>query len=371
MKGVKEPVRLRQKKLSGGNTSLYLDIYHNGRREYEFLKLYLIPERTKADKEQNRQTMQIANSIKAKRIIDIQSGSFDLRSPVSNQVLFFDFFEQAIMQYSEQSRPGRVACLRCLQRYENNKQLKLSQITSTWVRGFREWLDRDAITFFGKPLSQNSKVGYFTQLKIVLNSAYKQQLIAVNPLRDIPGSRKAESTRMYLTFEELQRLTNVECEYPDVKRAFLFSCLTGLRCIDVKALTWGDVQQQGDFTRIIFRQQKTKAQEYLDISSQAATFMGERGQPSELIFKLNTARSTMNCAIERWVRSAGINKKITFHSARHTFAVMMLDLGVDLYTVSKLLGHCNIATTQIYAKVLDKNKQMAVQKIPDLFSTKE
>lgn len=64
---------------------------------------------------------------------------------------------------------------------------------------------------------------------------------------------------------------------------------------------------------------------------------------------------------------AGIHKDITFHCGRHTFAVMMLDLGTDIYTVSKLLGHRELSTTQIYAKVLDKNKQAAVAKIPDIF----
>ena len=65
---------------------------------------------------------------------------------------------------------------------------------------------------------------------------------------------------------------------------------------------------------------------------------------------------------------AGIKKHITFHSGRHTFAVMMLDLGTDIYTVSKLLGHREIGTTQIYAKVLDKNKQAAVAKIPSILN---
>lgn len=80
MAGVKEPIRLREKKLKNGNTSLYLDIYRNGRREYEFLKLYLTPEKNREDKEKNRQTLQLANSIKAQRTVEMQNGVFGFKS---------------------------------------------------------------------------------------------------------------------------------------------------------------------------------------------------------------------------------------------------------------------------------------------------
>ena len=126
------------------------------------------------------------------------------------------------------------------------------------------------------------------------------------------------------------------------------------------------MQQQGEFTRIIFKQKKTSGQEYLDITPQAAELMGERGLPDEQIFTDIHSPSCTNEAIKRWVLRAGIDKEITFHCGRHTFAVMMLDLGTDIYTVSKLLGHRELSTTQIYAKVLDKNKQAAVARIPDI-----
>lgn len=172
---------------------------------------------------------------------------------------------------------------------------------------------------------------------------------------------------MYLTIDEVKKLAQTECEYPNIKRAFLFSCLTGLRRSDVLRLKWGDIHKQDDYTRIIFTQKKTGGLEYLDISAQAAELLGERGKPNECVFTDIHSPSCTNEAIKRWVLRAGINKEITFHCARHTFAVMMLDLGTDIYTVSKLLGHRELSTTQRYAKVLDKNKQKAVSKIPDIF----
>ena len=94
--------------------------------------------------------------------------------------------------------------------------------------------------------------------------------------------------------------------------------------------------------------------------------MGPRGESNEPIFKNVYTPSNTNQVIKRWISNAGICKNITFHCARHSFAVMMLDLETDIYTVSKLLGHRDLSTTQIYAKILDKNKQAAVSRIPDL-----
>lgn len=95
--------------------------------------------------------------------------------------------------------------------------------------------------------------------------------------------------------------------------------------------------------------------------------LGTRGNPDELVFPALGPIQAARISIAAWVKSAGINKHITFHCARHTFAVMMLDVGVDLYTVSKLLGHKSIESTQVYAKILDKNKKAAVDKIPQIF----
>lgn len=378
MADIKEPIKIRRKQLANGNISLYLDIYHNGRREYEFLKLYLIPEKNRADKEKNRQTLLLANSIKAKRIVDIQNGDHGFKSPFAEEVLFFDYYrnmcEKRLGTESRGNWGNWRSCLKHLEKYESNQRITLSQITPKWVQGFKDYLENEA-TAWGcdfrerikdHPLARNSKLSYFNKLKACLNQAYEDRLIAYNPMRGIENFKPEDGKRMYLTIEELRKLVDTVCEYPNIKRAFLFSCLTGLRRSDVIRLTWRDVQQQGEFTRIIFKQKKTSGQEYLDITSQAAELMGERGLPDEQIFTDIHSPSCTNEAIKRWVLRAGIDKEITFHCGRHTFAVMMLDLGTDIYTVSKLLGHRELSTTQIYAKVLDKNKQAAVARIPDI-----
>ena len=135
-------------------------------------------------------------------------------------------------------------------------------------------------------------------------------------------------------------------------------------------MRWSGVQQQGEYTRIIFKQKKTGGEEELDITPQAVQYMGDRRKPEDPVFVSFKYSAYMNVELRMWAMRAGITKDITFHSGRHTFAVLMLDLGADIYTVSKLLGHREIKTTQIYAKVMDKNKQSAVSLIPSILPEK-
>lgn len=380
----KEPIRLRERKTSTGLTSLYLDIYLKGKRSYEYLKLYLIPEKSREDKRKNTETMKLAEAIRAKRVVELQNGEFGFKSQFKEDTLFFDYYEAMCeKRFHTKDSKGNWgnwrSCLKHLEKYETNRKITFADITPEWVQGFRDYLENDACAWGNDyrdrikdhKLARNSRLSYFNKLRACLNQAYDERIIASNPMRGIDGFKPEEGTRMYLTLEEVRRLADTPCEYESVKRAFLFSCLTGLRRSDIIKMTWGEVQEQSGFTRIIFRQKKTKGQEYLDITPQAAELMGKRGKPTDPVFDNIHSPTCSNEAIKRWVLRAGIQKEITFHCGRHTFAVLMLDLGTDIYTVSKLLGHRELSTTQIYAKVLDKNKQKAVRKIPSIFTNED
>lgn len=379
MTAFKEPVRIRKKQLANGNQSLYLDIYHNGKRAYEFLKLYLTPKKNKTDKQRNQQTLQLANAIKSQRIVELQNGTHGLSIQAQTEIRFFDYYrglcEKRLHTESKGNWDNWQACLKHLQRYEPNPDITLSQITPQWIQGFRDYLEHKA-TAWGcdarkhthrPPLARNSRHSYFNKLKACLKRAYEEGLITQNPMLRVEKPKPEEVQRMYLTIDEIRTLVDTPCEHTATKNAFLFACLTGLRRSDIARLTWNDVQEQGEFTRLIFRQKKTNRQEYLDIAPQAVPLMGERQSPIKLIFSGLYTPSNTNKVLKRWMATAGIHKHISFHCARHTFAVMMLDLGTDIYTVSKLLGHRDLSTTQIYAKILDKNKQAAVSRIPEIF----
>lgn len=373
-------ITLRQRTLPSGRTTLYLDIICNGRRKVESLKLFLIPETSRADKQKNKETLKLAEAIRAKRVVEVQNKEFGFKSDFAEDTNFYDYYvaitEKRLGTESRGNWGNWRSCLKHMGKYDPNiKKRTFADITQDWVQGFRDYLEKEACAWGcdyrerikDHPLSKNSKLSYFNKLRACLNQAMEERIIQTNPIVGVERFKEAEGTRMYLTIEEVKTLAQTECEYPNIKRAFLFSCLTGLRRSDVLRLKWGDIHKQDGYTRIIFTQKKTGGLEYLDISAQASELLGERGKPNENVFTDIHSPSCTNEAIKRWVLRAGINKEITFHCARHTFAVMMLDLGTDIYTVSKLLGHRELSTTQRYAKVLDKNKQKAVSKIPDIF----
>ena len=379
---IKEPVRLRRKTLTNGNVSLYLAINTGaGRREYEFLRLYLIPEKSKADKLRNRETLALANSIKAQRIVDIQKGAHGFRSDFREQTLFFDYYQALTEKRKKKESKGNfsnwASCLRHLRKYEPRRNFTFAEITPQWVQGFKDYLENDAEAFGcdcrkrkdRRPLSQNSRQSYFNKLRACLRQAYEDGIIRQNPMRGILGFSTQEGKRQYLSLDEVKAMAATECDYPEVKRAFLFSCLTGLRRSDIEKLTWGEVTQMGGRTRLVFRQKKTGGQEYLDITPQAADLIGERGnaKQNDKVFGYILHPSATNDNLRIWALRAGIDRHISFHCGRHTFAVLMLTLGTDIYTVSKLLGHRELKTTQIYAKIVDEKKQEAVDNIPRIF----
>ena len=383
--GRKESVSVRERILSDGTSSLYLDIRHNGKRSREFLKLYLLPGKSASIREQNRKTRADAEAIRADRQIQLQKGSYEVLQQYKSNTYFFPYYKKLCEERFRTDSQGNWgnwhSCLRYLEAY-CDESTTFDEITTDWIKGFKDFLDNvekdthkrrtrnDANAFNG--LSLNSKHSYFNKLKACINSAFEEHIIAVNPLRGVKGFKQDEVEREHLSWEEVCRLDSTPCKYPVLKRAFLFSCFTGLRKSDVERLRWDEVHEFDGFTRIVWKQKKTGGQEYLDIPKQAEKYLGEKVEDSEdLVFRPMLTGSQLSVEIRRWMLSAGITKDITYHCSRHTFAVLMLNFGADIYTVSKMLGHKELQTTQIYTKVLDKKKQAAIQLFPEMNTPSE
>ncbi|MCX6257937.1 MAG: site-specific integrase [Bacteroidia bacterium] len=217
--------------------------------------------------------------------------------------------------------------------------------------------------FMEKELDNNENTVYkaFRFLKSVINRAIKEGLVRDNVFAQFP-IKTVDGLRQRLTIEEIQQLNHLLSDNilkdarVNVLRYFLFSCYTGLRYTDVKKLTYHDVQNGS----VYIRMDKTRGVISIPLTGQAKNLIG-KGISEELVFQVFTNQAT-NRYLKEIMQVAGINKPISFHSARHTFATCGLELGIPIEVVSKLLGHKHLATTQIYAKITDTLKIREMKK---------
>ena len=355
-----------RKRNQGGKTSLYLDYYHKGKRKTEYLKLYLNPNaKTKTQKELNKKTQQLAETIQAQRQIEIQNGTFGFRDNEKMKGSFITYMR--LLAEKRKDSSGNYGNWNSVVKHLEKflpYDISFGEVDRQFVLNFKEYLDKGAKSKSNVGLSQNSKYSYFNKLRAALKQVVKDGILPTNPSEGIEAFKQGESEREFLTLEELQSIVKVDCEIPQLKTAFLFSCLSGLRWSDIQKLIWSEVQHSNEMGYYIrFRQKKTKGVETQPISEQAFNLLGEKGTPDEKVFIGLKYSAWQNLKLQQWIMKADISKTITFHCARHTYATLQLTLGTDIYTVSKLLGHKELKTTQIYAKIIDAKKKEAANKI--------
>jgi len=338
-------VRLMQRKLSSGKTALYLVTTMNGRRHFESLHL-IVP----SDRDGKREVLQLAHEIKARREIEVQSAQYGVVPKFKQEQDFIAYFE-ALSKTRHNTWNSVLLHLKDFTRHE----VSFKQINQQWLNDFQDFI-------LGR-VGPNSANVYLHKIKAALNRAVRDGILATNPCNRIDIVKTKPTERTFLTFEEVQLLAATPTEHPEIKRAFLFSCFTGLRLSDVKRLTRREIA--GD--QIQFRQQKTGGFEYLPLSPTALQLIGTLPeQDDERIFKLPKSEGGLWTHLQIWVTRAGITKHVSFHVARHTFATMALSHTKDLYMVSKLLGHKDIKHTQIYARIVDDRKREAVLMLPQI-----
>ena len=357
-----EPVHIRTRKLGNGNESIFLDIVFGGKRKQEYLKLYLLAGNSREVKARNKETMKLANAVKAKRIVEIQNGKFSFENNEKKNISFLEYYDKVVEMMKKKRSENIVRSFGTVRSYVV-KANKGNDVTMKDI-------DRNYVMDFIKSISQvreSSKKTYMERLNVVLNQAVKDGFLDRNPYTMIDDDDKPKpvrSNRVFLTIEEIKKLINADCSNENVKNFFLFSCFTGLRHCDVLKLTWSDIVRlpNGDW-QIDIVQKKTNTRVTVPLSENARRWMPEEGEG--LLYRM-PCDTHARLIIGKWCRNAGIDKNISFHTARHTYATLLLYYGADLYTVSKLLGHTDIKTTEIYAKVMDESKRKAANLIPKI-----
>ena len=206
---LKEPVRIRFKQLSNGNQSIYLEHYTGdvirkenyvgGKRKYEFLKLYLIPERTREDKVKNEATLALAKAIQSKRIVEVQNDAHGFQNTNKSRVNLLDYLENIGKQSAEQGSRNYARTVlntvRALRLFRGD-YIAFRDVDKEFLSEFTDYLrqmpkaSKYGALKTGGRLSNNSVVSYYGTLRTAINRAYKEGIITVNPTKEFDFASK-------------------------------------------------------------------------------------------------------------------------------------------------------------------------------------
>ena len=386
-------VALREKVMKDGRKSLYLDFYpaikdlttgKDTRREFLGLYIYT-PIKTTAKKaiyhndkviseiweQHNINTLQVAETIKHKRQNEFDKpeiyNDFEKERMKEKEIsgrLFAPYFKSLIDKREGSNAEIWKAAFIYFQKF--SQDTTFADITEKFCEDFKDFLLNVSISEkYIQNIKNNSAAVYFAKFKAVLNQAYKEDLLKINISIKVKNIRMKETEKGRLTIDELNALIKTDCKIEDLKNAALFSALTGVRYVDIKKMTWKEIVfVEGKGWYMDYTAQKTQKKDFKNISNDAYNLLGTRKDNDVRVFgTLKKDTAYQNEFLKLWILKAGIDKNITFHCFRHTFATLQLESGTDILTLSKMLGHSDLKTTQIYAKVLDDTKRAAADKI--------
>lgn len=349
------------------------------KRDYEPLELYLYENpKTQAERQHNKEMLRQAEAARSARLVESHSNKFQLEDRVKLASSFYEYYDKLTASKESGSSSNYsiwISAGKHLRSYHVRAELTFEELDKKFLEGFRKYLLEEPLTKSKSKLAKNTASSYFNKVRAALNEAFREGIIRDNPVQRVKSVKAENTQRTYLTLDEVRAMTKAECRYDVLKRAFLFSCTTGLRWSDIQKLTWKEIEEfQDGHYRIIFKQTKLlnagNSLVYLDLPDSAVKLMGARQDKAERVFKGLKYSSYTNVALLHWAMLAGVQKHVTFHVGRHTFAVAQLNRGVDIYSLSRLLGHSELRTTEIYADILESRRVTAMRGFPDIFEDK-
>lgn len=362
-------ITLGRKSLRNGRSSLYLDYCFNGKRQRQYLGIILDSPTDKHTRATNRAKLQLAQVLRSQREIEylkerypfrMTEMPFRLPQTAGNGIDFFNYAEEYLTQYHQKDIRLVRGAFTQLRKFHTGVLL-LDNITPRFCNAFLDYLQRN--------LNGNSPVNYFKKFKMCLSACVESGLILQNPASGIRLHQYNDVTKEILSEKELTQLALTPCRSPEVKRAFLFSCMSGLRWCDVKLLCYRNI----DFAqkRITLIQKKVAGHSsrsvlHLNLNASALYLLKvQSGLSEERVFRLPSHSYCLRM-LNEWTRKAGIRKHISFHCARHTFITNLMASGANIKTAASLAGHSSTRHTEKYIHIIDTQKQQAVDNLPPL-----
>lgn len=387
----KENPKLQEKLLTDGRKSLYLE-YYLGRQQWtdeetgkikvkhdrkkESLNLYLIAKpRTPIERQTNEETLILAKKIRFEREQQLKEDRAGYRLKSNKKINVFDFMQSYYNSYTKGDKRMIKAAIKRFKDfitieypiYKNN--IAPEQLTKDMMLRFVEYLQGIS--------KGEGALTHYKRFKKIIKYGVEHDVIRKNPCNGIvcKGDENA-LVKDVLSLEEMEQLQNTKYEQqnPNLRRAFIFCLYTGIRFCDVKDLMYNDVDYSNRL--LTFNQKKTqghssKSWVTIPLNDGLLSLIGDHPS-NEKGEKINThifnlpSQSMCLRSLRSWVKLAGINKHITWHCARHSFAVNILNNGANIKTVASLLGHSGLQHTEKYTRAVDSLKQAAIDSLPKI-----
>lgn len=351
-------------------TRLILDYYPplldpaSGKKSrYENLKLYLYnhPE-TSVERLHNKETAQLAENIRARKQLDLQSELNGFTPGHRRLQSFMAYFRNLANRQRGMNRHNWDSSVRYFQQFAGD-DIRFIDITLSFCEDFKAFL-RSGPKLREKRagIGHNSALSYYNKFRLALKMAWREKLIPDDLHALSPGLKEREAQIEFLTMTDIGQLLAVPVKDELSKRVALFGILTGLRFCDIQNLTWAEVRGCPGEYYLQFIQRKTTKIQHMPISDQACKLLGRSGAPDSRVFK-NLYYNQVRDFLKLWPQQADIHKHITFCCLRHTYATLQLNNGTDIFTVSKMLGHRHVKTTQRYTRLLEQKKRETTHRI--------
>lgn len=367
-----QAVALRARPLKSGNVQLYLYSCVAGKVSRRAIGT-IEPEHDQAAKARNVEAVRLAIARAGMENADAMRRESGFAPKPKKAALFVDYSLMLARRANPSRRYRITELINNVSRFTNGRNPRITDIDGEFVQSFIKYLSTATTNpkyKVTKPLADGTKHAIFRDLVFVINCARRDGLTDFNAATAADKWEKPKANpkgREFLTADELRRMADAAAQAGDVGRAFLFCCFTGLRYSDAKRLTWGDFSNDGGGLFVSLKMQKTGRRVTASVPKSAAALIGwpQRACDGEKVFYLPCNNST-NTALKRMAAAAGIKKAVTFHVSRHTCATLLLNTGVPIEVVAKQLGHADISTTQIYAKILNKTLSEQVAKLDEM-----
>lgn len=354
-------VKIRERSTAAGEIAFYIDTYHseygrfsqktglqaNPKNKAEF-------KRVKAEAEDRRR--------KAERdFIRDPKAVFDRKAVAGD-----DFVKYVRERAEREHYATYMNALKYLVEFTGGS-ISFDSINSQWLERFKGYL------LSTDDLSDNTANNYLAFVKGCIRLAYKAGFIPEDFTNKVAGIKKQHVDRHVLTFDEIDVLSRSKCNDLMVKAAFLFSCFTGLRISDVELLKWEKIVIENGQHFVKFQQKKTGEFEKMPLCAQAVEILqgvqklhAEYAPEGDDRVFILPSRTQLGNVLSEWGGRSGLSWRLHFHASRHTFASLALSVGTASFTVSKLLGHRDLKTTEIYSHSNQKDQIKAIEGLPML-----